>query len=415
MNYNLLKQQDFLTEYTRLKPDILEFLLKLTRKAIDSNRNNIIYNPKFPKYQQFSNGKIHIKQWINTIQKYNKDVDLPFDDLTYQFIVFSIYATPIRFKREEFSNLSEIEHYKVCNTYKKEQEFKSLSNKNNVTYLFHGSRLENWYSIMKNGIRNCSGSNLQLHGAAYGQGIYLTDSIGMAMTYAHAGPDGGIIGVFEVINAHTKYKKTSQIFVVPNEKHVILRYFICYDYRNKNIIHQKINNYFANDIHVNKRQMKKINNNLSSSRIMKELEDSGGNLTLVDDSDIYKWKAIIPRENFAHDSKIRSELKKYSIPHVEFEIRISEEYPFEPPFIRIVSPSFIIGIGSMLEGGGICLASLSLDWSPALGVKKLLLQITSEMVDAEINALEKNTPSDYTYKNAHASYTKQGEERGWFK
>lgn len=38
---------------------------------------------------------------------------------------------------------------------------------------FHGSPAENWWSILKHGIHSMSGKPMQLHGAAYGSGIYL--------------------------------------------------------------------------------------------------------------------------------------------------------------------------------------------------------------------------------------------------
>lgn len=38
---------------------------------------------------------------------------------------------------------------------------------------FHGSALENWYSIMKHGLRTMSGTRFMLCGAAHGQGIYI--------------------------------------------------------------------------------------------------------------------------------------------------------------------------------------------------------------------------------------------------
>ncbi|CAJ0934759.1 unnamed protein product, partial [Mesorhabditis belari] len=40
-------------------------------------------------------------------------------------------------------------------------------------YAFHGSPVENWYKILCEGLVVCSGTNLQLVGAAHGKGVYL--------------------------------------------------------------------------------------------------------------------------------------------------------------------------------------------------------------------------------------------------
>ena len=93
----------------------------------------------------------------------------------------------------------------------KEQRFQELKEKFGSFFAFHGSPIGNWHSIMRTGcvllsrikshrahgqttscaqhlatdaavltllrLRNASGSKLQLHGAAYGNGIYLADNV----------------------------------------------------------------------------------------------------------------------------------------------------------------------------------------------------------------------------------------------
>jgi poly [ADP-ribose] polymerase 6/8 len=50
-------------------------------------------------------------------------------------------------------------------------------------YAFHGSSIENWHSIIRQGLRNASGTKLQVNGAAYGKGIYLSTSSSMSLGY----------------------------------------------------------------------------------------------------------------------------------------------------------------------------------------------------------------------------------------
>lgn len=50
-------------------------------------------------------------------------------------------------------------------------------------FCFHGSSLENWYSIMRNGLRNLSNSALMTAGAAYGAGIYASSNYQTSFGY----------------------------------------------------------------------------------------------------------------------------------------------------------------------------------------------------------------------------------------
>uniref|UniRef100_A0A914URC9 PARP catalytic domain-containing protein n=1 Tax=Plectus sambesii TaxID=2011161 RepID=A0A914URC9_9BILA len=52
------------------------------------------------------------------------------------------------------------------------------------TFLFHGSKLDNWHSILRKGLLVASGTKYQVHGAAYGPGIYLSDQLPLSFGYA---------------------------------------------------------------------------------------------------------------------------------------------------------------------------------------------------------------------------------------
>jgi hypothetical protein len=58
------------------------------------------------------------------------------------------------------------------------------SSRANTEFLYHGSATSKWYSIIRNSLVVCSGTFRQVNGAAYGNGIYLTDSFDMAHSYS---------------------------------------------------------------------------------------------------------------------------------------------------------------------------------------------------------------------------------------
>lgn len=132
-----------------------------------------------------------------------------------------------------------------------EEEFAQLKEKHGSVFAFHGSRSENWHSILRQGLRNASGTKLQLNGAAYGAGIYLSPAASLSLGYSQmynygvpktnntAGAPGDQPGEFldgsnfcciaicEVIN-HGIKKHNATIWTVAEEKHVVTRFFVVY-------------------------------------------------------------------------------------------------------------------------------------------------------------------------------------------
>lgn len=47
-----------------------------------------------------------------------------------------------------------------------------------------GSVIENWHSILRNGLMVASGTDFQLNGAVYGKGIYLSPSASLSFSYS---------------------------------------------------------------------------------------------------------------------------------------------------------------------------------------------------------------------------------------
>ena len=80
----------------------------------------------------------------------------PFDGPLTLISVFNIVYFPLNIFRRSAS--PEGEKY-----------FETLKKKHGSCFGFHGSDVENWHSILRNGIRNMSGTALQINGAAYGK------------------------------------------------------------------------------------------------------------------------------------------------------------------------------------------------------------------------------------------------------
>ncbi|CAI5999775.1 unnamed protein product [Closterium sp. NIES-64] len=65
---------------------------------------------------------------------------------------------------------------------------------------------------------------------------------------------------------------------------------------------------------------------------------------------------------------------------VELEIRFPGGFPFDPPFVRVVSPRFAFHTGHVTVGGSICMELLTQSgWSPAYSLESLLVQLIANM------------------------------------
>uniref|UniRef100_C3YQ85 Poly [ADP-ribose] polymerase n=1 Tax=Branchiostoma floridae TaxID=7739 RepID=C3YQ85_BRAFL len=137
----------------------------------------------------------------------------------------------------------------------KEQAFREAKRQHGSLFAFHGSHIENWHSILRHGLINASGTKHQLHGAAYGSGIYLSPNSSVSFGYSCMGHGSHkaarnkallktgkkentkrflesdnltCIALCEVIHSK-ELRKHNNIWVVPNPDHVCTRFFFVYE------------------------------------------------------------------------------------------------------------------------------------------------------------------------------------------
>uniref|UniRef100_A0A8C3XCW7 Poly [ADP-ribose] polymerase n=1 Tax=Cyanoderma ruficeps TaxID=181631 RepID=A0A8C3XCW7_9PASS len=116
----------------------------------------------------------------------------------------------------------------------KESNFRAAKNLYGSTFAFHGSHIENWHSILRNGLVVASNTRLQLHGAMFGSGIYLSPL--SSISFGYSGQQSQFlqsrnlkcIALCEVITSPDLHKH-GEIWVVPNTDHVCTRFFFVYE------------------------------------------------------------------------------------------------------------------------------------------------------------------------------------------
>jgi poly [ADP-ribose] polymerase 6/8 len=110
------------------------------------------------------------------------------------------------------------------------------------TFAFHGSPVENWHSILRTGLRNASGTKLQIHGAAYGAGVYISPHAATSLGYCRPtvtattrpAPSAFLrdnlicMALCEVVNH--EIRKSGNIWVQPNPLFVVTRFFFVWEH-----------------------------------------------------------------------------------------------------------------------------------------------------------------------------------------
>lgn len=307
--------------------------------------------------------------------------------------------------------------YKVNHPVDKEREFEKLS-LGNPSYLFHGSAWCNWYSIMRNGLKNCSNTKLMTAGSAYGQGIYLSSSFTYSSNYGRHGLNT-VVGVFEVAGSLDNYCKSGSIHVVKDEKMLIQRYLIIVPFNKLNDKTVKmIDNKFNKQIHIDKSNVKRTVLGKGVRKLVREYKSltkigkSLGFRIKVDTDNMYKW--LIHLHDFGETELISQDMAKYGVKEVELELSFPNNYPFSPPFMRVIKPRFIRLTGHVTSAGALCMQLLTEKyWDPACSVESLIVTVRSEILEGG-GRLDPNLYDvPYPESDARTSFINVSRGHGW--
>jgi len=122
-----------------------------------------------------------------TLEKNTKE---PSDVLPiYKLLQYLVCTNRVSFKllkgEEKISESPLIDEYIIYNhEASKERTFQDLKSKKGSVWTFHGSNIENWYSILRNGPRNLSNTKMMTAGASMGAGVYSAKAFATAQGYA---------------------------------------------------------------------------------------------------------------------------------------------------------------------------------------------------------------------------------------
>jgi len=308
-----------------------------------------------------------------------------------------------------------------------------------TVYLYHGSRYENWYSIMRNGVKIGSKNKYFLNGAAHGHGIYLSNDINLSLGYSRTSPfattqkgkysdNQMILAIFEVID-NPKWHKVGNIFVVDDENALVLRYLLVFNSDGTswsglqaifNAINVKLNSGGIKALEKEKKEMETKNiTTIHSKRLMREyqmiMKQSpdvlGFRIQLAEEDNLGKWLIYITNPQ---NEKLEKQMRKLGIPAIEIEITFKDTYPIAPPFIRVVYPRFIMRTGHITIGGSLCMEMLTNQgWCPTFNVENVITQIKLAISDGGGEIDETNWGKRYSMDEAQDAFKRVLATHGW--
>ena len=132
---------------------------------------------------------------------------------------------------------------------------------------------------------------------------------------------------------------------------------------------------------------------------------------LVEDN-LYEWNIML--FSVDSESELHQDMKDFGIPHILLNLSFPDNFPFSPPFMRVVKPR--IRGGFVLDGGAICMELLTPSgWSSAYTVEAIIMQFSALIVKGR-GRIDKKSKSDFNKKEAEAAFkkvVKTHEMYGW--
>eukprot|EP00814_Leptocylindrus_danicus_P013463 CAMPEP_0116032636 /NCGR_PEP_ID=MMETSP0321-20121206/18296_1 /TAXON_ID=163516 /ORGANISM="Leptocylindrus danicus var. danicus, Strain B650" /LENGTH=390 /DNA_ID=CAMNT_0003508127 /DNA_START=6 /DNA_END=1178 /DNA_ORIENTATION=+ len=143
--------------------------------------------------------------------------------------------------------------------------------------------------------------------------------------------------------------------------------------------------------------------------MMGDTAEQGFKLEPANEDSMDRWKILL--FGFDEDSNLAKDLKLIGMTGVELEMTFPDQYPFEPPFVRVTKPKFKRQTGFVMNGA-ICMELLTSDgWNPINDIESVIVSIRSLLVvgDGRLEAAE-TLRCQQTTKKRGAGDAKETEE-----
>lgn len=118
-------------------------------------------------------------------------------------------------------------------------------------------------------------------------------------------------------------------------------------------------------------------------------------------------------------SSLSKDMKKHNYEYILFNMTFPENFPFVPPFVRVVSPH--VEYGYVLDGGAICMELLTPQgWSSSYTIDAVIMQLGATLVAGDGRIVQSSFRSDVPFNKQEAEVSFRAivethERYGWHK
>uniref|UniRef100_A0A672LR98 Poly [ADP-ribose] polymerase n=1 Tax=Sinocyclocheilus grahami TaxID=75366 RepID=A0A672LR98_SINGR len=263
-SFNTLGVMSGAAEDVATGAEVVDLLVAMCHAALESARKSIIFDPypsvvdpHDPKSLAFNPKKRsyeRLQRALDSITSIREITQGPYVEIKKQMDKLDPLAHPllqwiISSNRSHIVKLPSSRQLKFMHTSHqflllssppaKEARFRTARKLHGSTFAFHGSHIENWHSILRNGLVNASYTKLQLHGAAYGKGIYLSPISSISFGYSGKSFWSFFLCTIPLKLTHFMFlstvitskdlQKHGNIWVCPISDHVCTRFFFVYE------------------------------------------------------------------------------------------------------------------------------------------------------------------------------------------
>jgi ubiquitin-conjugating enzyme E2 Q len=134
---------------------------------------------------------------------------------------------------------------------------------------------------------------------------------------------------------------------------------------------------------------------------------------------LYEWEVRL----FDFEEPLAGDMRSYHAKtgknYVTLIMKFSSDYPFKPPFIRVIEPRFQFRTGHVTLGGAICMELLTVSgWTANNDIISILIQVRAE-IGSKDGGARLAAPSDqsqytpYSEQEAWTAYYRAASTHGW--
>ncbi len=151
------------------------------------------------------------------------------------------------------------------------------------------------------------------------------------------------------------------------------------------------------------------------------LHELGWYMNFDEVTNLYQW--IVELHSFDSTLPLAQDMKSAGVKSIVLELRFGADFPFSPPFVRVVRPRFLPflegGGGHVTAGGAMCMELLtSSGWSPVNAMESLFLQVRLALCSLEPRPARlahggMGGRFDYGVGEAVEAYVRAAKMHGW--